>query len=99
MVFFFFLFLMKQFGVWITTLIAFDNHSGDISLFLNDWYYQTLKYSTQDQVSFPFVAQRLYMIPYTLPDVDIWGNRPHEKTLFYNKRDHGSRKKLLFRRK
>lgn len=78
----------KHFGVWVTCFIAFDNHSPQVGEFLNMWYLQTLKYTTQDQVGFPYVAQKLRMHPYTLPDHQIKGFG-HTGTDFYIKHSHG----------
>jgi hypothetical protein len=50
---------------------------------------KTLKYSTQDQIGFPFTCQKLNIIPYTLPDNEITGHTVHTKTMFYIKRNHG----------
>ena len=66
--------LRPNFGVWCTLFIAFDNHHPLISKFLNLWYQQTLEHTTQDQVGFPYAAQKLNMIPYTLPDQTIRGD-------------------------
>jgi hypothetical protein len=52
------------------------------------WYLQTLKYTTQDQIGFPFVVQKLEMIPYTIPDGEITG-LGHSQTTFYIKHEHG----------
>jgi hypothetical protein len=78
----------KNFGVWVTCFVAFDNRSPEVVQFLNMWYKQTLQYTTQDQVGFPYVAQKLKMTPYTLPDQQIKG-RGHTATDFYVKHNHG----------
>jgi hypothetical protein len=75
-------------GVWITCFIAFLNNDDIIQKFLNEWYLQTLKYSTQDQVGFSYVCQTQHIIPYTLPDKNISGN-VYEKTDFYIRHSHG----------
>jgi hypothetical protein len=77
-----------HFGVWITCFVSFLNTDKKVSEFLDFWYLQTLKYTTQDQIGFPYVCQKLNMIPYTLPDKNIPGY-PHYQTLFYLKHDHG----------
>ena len=77
-----------HFGVWITCFIAFDNKDNQIRNFLDLWYLQTLKYTTQDQVSFPKVIQDTNLVPYTLPDENIKGQNPHEFTDIYIKHDH-----------
>ena len=78
-----------NFGVWITCFIAFLNNDKPISDFLNMWYLQTLKYTTQDQIGFPYVVQKTKIIPYTLPNNEINGPCPHDKTQFYIKHEHG----------
>jgi hypothetical protein len=76
-------------GVWITCFVAFDVRNDKVKNFLDLWYLQILKYSTQDQIGFPFTCQKLNIIPYTLPDNEITGHTGHSKTMFYIKRNHG----------
>jgi hypothetical protein len=76
-------------GVWITCFVAFLNKDPEVTDFLNLWYLQTLKYTTQDQVGFPYVCQKLNLIPMTLPNSEITGRQPHVETLFYKKHSHG----------
>lgn len=76
-------------GVWITCFVAFLNKDAEVTRFLNQWYLQTLKYTTQDQVGFSYICQKLNLIPYTLPDDEIKGDEPHYLTDFYNKIAHG----------
>jgi hypothetical protein len=78
-----------HFGVWLTCFVAFLNKDEDVSRFLNLWYMQTLKYTTQDQIGFPYVVQKTGLIPMTLPNANIYGDRPHERTAFYIKHAHG----------
>lgn len=52
-------------GVWMTCFVAFDFRSERTRQLLDLWYLQTLKYSTQDQVSFPFACWLLGVTPYT----------------------------------
>lgn len=77
-----------NFGVWLTCFIAFLNTDEDVRDFLDLWYLQTLKYTTQDQISFSYVCQKTYLIPYTLPDENITGNSPSNKTMIYIKHSH-----------
>jgi hypothetical protein len=56
--------------------------------FLDKWYLQTLKYTTQDQVGFPKVVQDLNLVPYTLPDKRFGGNDSHVSTDIFIKHDH-----------
>lgn len=76
-------------GVWLTCFIAFLNNDTEVSHFLDLWYLQTLKYTTQDQISFPYVCQKTKMFPLTLPNKEIWGEFPHINTQFYIKQGHG----------
>ena len=79
----------KHMGVWITCFVAFLQKDTDVIRFLDLWYLQTLKYTTQDQIGFPYVCQKINIIPYTLPNNEISGNCPHSKTMFYIKHNHG----------
>ena len=76
-------------GVWITCFVAFLQHDESVRNFLDLWYLQTLKYTTQDQIGFPYVCQKTKLIPYTLPNNEIHGDRPHNNTMFYIKHNHG----------
>jgi hypothetical protein len=78
-----------HFGVWTTCFIAFLKNDDEVKDFLNLWYYQTLKYTTQDQISFPYVCQKTKLIPFTLPNSEVYGDCPHEYTQFYIKHNHG----------
>ncbi len=76
-------------GVWITCFVAFLKNDDIVKSFLDMWYLQTLKYTTQDQIGFSYVCQKTNMIPFTLPNNEILGNTPHTKTMFYIKHNHG----------
>ena len=78
-----------HFGIWITCFVAFLNKDESVSDFLNQWFKQILNYTTQDQISFPYIVQKTKIIPYTLPDLEITGNCPHNETQFYKKHNHG----------
>jgi hypothetical protein len=78
----------QNLGVWITCFVAFLNNDDSVTKFLEMWYLQTLKYTTQDQISFPYVSQKTNIIPYTLPNNEIDGFFSHSKTQFYIKRNH-----------
>jgi len=79
----------QHYGVWVTCFVAFLNHDDFVTNFLNHWYLQTLQYTTEDQIGFPYVCQKMRFSPYTLPDNEIGGVEPHEKTDFYTKYAHG----------
>jgi hypothetical protein len=76
-------------GVWITCFVAFLHKDEHIKHFLNLWYLQTLQYTTQDQIGFPYVCQKTNIIPFTLPNAEIYGDRPHSDTMFFIKKNHG----------
>lgn len=78
-----------NYGVWITCFVGFHMKDPRIISFLNHWYLQTLKYTTQDQVSFTFSCFDTQLFPYTLPNDEIKGERPHHLTDFYYKHMHG----------
>jgi hypothetical protein len=78
-----------HFGVWITCFVAFLHKDDDVRKFLDLWYLQTLKYTTQDQIGFPYVCQKTDLIPFTLPNNEIYGDCPHSNTMFYIKHQHG----------
>ena len=79
----------QNFGMWLTCFVAFLMTDAEVAKFLDLWYLQTLKYTTQDQIGFPFVCQKTRMIPYTLPNSEVRGEFPHQYTDFYIKHDHG----------
>lgn len=76
-------------GVWCTCFVAFLHKDEQVKHFLDLWYLQTLKYTTQDQIGFPYVCQKTNMIPFTLPNNDIYGNNMQFNTMFYTKHEHG----------
>ena len=67
-------------GVWHTAFCAFLNNNTEVTSFLNLWYLQTLQYTTQDQISFPYVCYKSNIIPYTLPNNEIKLREIHLKT-------------------
>lgn len=57
-----------QRGVFCTCFVAYDMRKRESQEFLALWYEHILFFSTQDQVSFPYVAQKLGAKVYSLPD-------------------------------
>lgn len=76
-------------GVWVTCFVAFLKIDEHVKRLLNFWYLQTLEFTTQDQVGFSYVCQKMDLVPYTLPNNGIHGNEPHDSTMFYKKHCHG----------
>jgi hypothetical protein len=78
----------QHIGVWVTCFVAFLNKDETVKKFLDLWYMQNLKYTTQDQISFPYVCQKLNLIPYTLPNnQEVSGD--FESSTFHIKHGHG----------
>ena len=78
-----------HFGVWATGFVAFNNKNEKINDFLDRWYLQTLKYTTQDQVGFPKVVQETHIVPYTLPDKVFTGDESHTQNDMFKVHLHG----------
>ncbi len=76
-------------GVWITCFIAFNMKDPQTNIFLQEWYSQTLKHTTQDQIGFPYALFSLKIVPFSLPIHGIRGDKPHQETEFYVKLAHG----------
>jgi hypothetical protein len=58
-------------GVWITAIVAFNMTDPVIRPFLNEWFAHNLNFTTQDQVSFPYVCWKFNIVPCTLPDNEV----------------------------
>jgi hypothetical protein len=85
----------KGHGVWVTSFIAYrmrfvekNKRNERIINFLISWNEEIKRFSTQDQVSFSYVAQKLSMNPYSLPDETIKG--ASNLNNFFVKTAHGS---------
>lgn len=77
----------NNFGVWHTTFFAVNNKDLKMTIFLRYWYKQIMQV-TLDELSFPMSAQMFNIVPYTLPDEDVWVKVSGVKTMFYTKRNH-----------
>jgi len=76
-------------GLWVTCFISFRQHIPEVRQFLDIWYQQTLTHTTQDQIGFPYAVWKTQLYPLTLPNDEVKGEKPHFKTDFYTKLDHG----------
>jgi hypothetical protein len=79
-----------HYGVFVTCFVAWPMvgpHAEETKRFLNIWYEQNLYFTTQDQIAFPFVCQKLGVQPYTFPDEVSGGNQFHN--IFFEKLQHG----------
>jgi hypothetical protein len=55
-------------GLWMCGFVVYRMTDPLVPRFLDWWYFEQLNQTTQDQISFPYVAQKLKLYPYTLPD-------------------------------
>jgi len=74
-------------NLWVTCMVGWNMKSRETQRFLDMWNRECLEWTTQDQLSFPYVAQTLNMTPHTLPDAKFSGNYHHNN--LYTKHDHG----------
>jgi hypothetical protein len=83
----------NEYGVFCTCFVAFrmkDKSGQEISSvkeFLNLWHDHNRHYSTQDQISFPFVIQKLKENPFPLPNIHVYGS--YELNSLFIKLPHG----------
>jgi hypothetical protein len=78
-----------QYGLWITCFIGFYMKDPRVPRFLSMWHEHIMKYSTQDQVSFSFVAQFTGLYPYSFPDVNHGAEGVDQMTSWFYKHWHG----------
>ena len=71
--------LPPQFGMWVTCMVAFDLRLPKTHLFLDRWWLENLKHTTQDQMTFAYSVWKERLLPTTVPHKTIKGN--------YNKND------------
>jgi hypothetical protein len=57
-----------HYGLWVTCFIAFDMKKSETHAFLDKWWYHNMKYTTQDQISFPYICWENNLKPYSLPN-------------------------------
>ena len=60
----------ENYGSFVTCFFAVNMHNPQSAMFLEEWFRHIVIYTTQDQISFPFVAQQLGIHPYPLPEED-----------------------------
>ena len=57
-----------DYGSFVTCFFAVSMNNPHSAQFLEEWFRHIIMYTTQDQISFPFVAQKLGIYPYPLPE-------------------------------
>jgi hypothetical protein len=62
-----------QYGVWVTTFVVLNLANPDTRRFLDRWWFENANTTTQDQVTFSFVAWRTGLLPYSLPAHNVTG--------------------------
>jgi hypothetical protein len=77
----------EDYGMWVTNFVSFDIRLAESKKFLDAWWHENLWHSSQDQVSFPYVAWKLHILPHNLPDQEITGN--HSTNSLFKAHKHG----------
>jgi UDP-galactopyranose mutase len=80
-------FKKKHFGMWVTCMVAFDLRRPENHAFLDRWWLENLKHTTQDQMTFAYTVWKERLLPWTLPDEETRGR--HGANDYYKKMAHG----------
>lgn len=75
--------------IWLTCFIAFLQKDTFIDKFIDTWYYQTLKHTTQDQIGFAYTCFKENFVPYVIPDNEITGDPFMETNIYKRHGKHG----------
>jgi len=76
-----------QYGVYVTCFIAWNAALQGTSEFLDMWWKENVQSTTQDQITFPYIAWKLSMYPFPLPMGNISGDADNNS--LYEKLPHG----------
>ena len=79
-----------EWGLWVTSFVAFDLRSPTSFAFLDAWWRENVVHSTQDQLSFPFVAWKMKVYPFSLPSPGISAGS-WMRNDFFARAEHGMR--------
>ena len=79
--------LSAKFGMWVTCMVVFNLRAPETEQFLNLWWYENRRHTTQDQMTFAYVVWKTRVIPYSLPQGTIQGNSDYNN--LYKKHPHG----------
>ena len=80
--------------MWVTCFVAYATKLPDTISFLNSWWTELVQQSTQDHLSFPYVAWKHKMYPFSLP-TNVSGvvlNGGYKNNDLYKKLPHGTRR-------
>jgi hypothetical protein len=76
-----------EYGMFVTCMVLFDLRLRITRQFLDCWWNESVVWTTQDQVSFPFCAWKLGVYPHALPDAEVWGTV--QSNSLFEKLGHG----------
>ena len=82
------IFKRPEWGLWVTSFVAFDLHSPTSFEFLDAWWRENGVLSTQDQVSFRFVAWKMKLYPFSLPSPGV-STGSWMRNDFFARAEHG----------
>jgi len=80
---------VNEVGVWYTTLVAYNMKRAETVGFLDMWYLESLRHTSNCQVSFPFVALNTQVPLCTFPNDVLRGRYPNQQTSIFIKHLHG----------
>lgn len=78
----------SEYGVYVTCFLGWNAALKQTSEFLDMWWQENVETTTQDQITFPYVAWKLSMYPFPLPQGNITGTA--DSNSLYEKLPHGS---------
>lgn len=77
----------RSYGMYVTCMVVFDLRQPITQRFLDCWWEEIVRWSTQDQVSFPYCAWKLGIDIHALPDNETSGSI--NKNDWFKKEKHG----------
>ena len=82
-----------RYGMFVTCMVLFDLRRSITRKFLDCWWRETVRWSTQDQMSFPFCAWDLGVDIAALPDGNVLRNDQGDfnNNKWFQKMKHGKR--------
>jgi hypothetical protein len=77
----------EEYGLYVTCMVMFDLRQPITKEFLDCWWEESVRWTTQDQVSFPYCAWKLGVQIHALPDLEADGT--FQTNSFFTKLRHG----------
>lgn len=81
----------RSYGMYVTCMVLFDFRDPVTEKFLDCWWEETVRRSTQDQISFPYCAWKLGIDIPALPDGEIFSKGDYNMNKWYKKLAHNQR--------